>query len=142
MAGVRDIGQGFFMANGWPARSMAVNEMASLSSLRRGGIVFPQTQRALLFALLRSGDAIVFERRRRLPAVLSIVVGRIRFPPGVVAAAAASLVTEFPPHFFAQSVVVGVYSHWCFPPGVLPSGDRATLDWIGARHLKRPFQPS
>ena len=88
------------VVNGWPARLLYVAE----------GIAFPRTQRGLLFALLCSGDAVIFECHRCLPAALSIVVRHGRFPLGVVAAAAASLVTEFPPLFFAQGVVAGVYS--------------------------------
>ena len=96
-------------------------------------------QRALLFALLCSGDAVVVECRRCLPTALSFVVGRSRFPPGVGVAVGAFLVTEFPPLFFAQGAVAGVYSRCCFPPGVLPSGDGATLDWIGVHRLKHPL---
>ena len=97
-----------------------------------------RTQRALLFALLCSGDAVVVECRRCLPTALLIVVGRSRFPPGMVAAATTFLVIEFPPLFFAQGAA-GVYSRCCFSPGLLPSGDGATLDWIGVRRLKRSF---
>ena len=99
-----------------------------------------QTQRALLFVLLCSGDAVVFECCRRLPTALSFVMGRSRFPPGVVVDAGAFLVSEFPPLFFAQGAVAGVYSCCCFPPGVIPSGDGTTLYWIVARRLKHPFR--
>ena len=67
-------------------------------------------------------------------------MGRSRFPPGVVVEDGAFLVSEFPPLFFAQGAVAGVYNRCCFPPGVLPSGDGATLDWIGVRRLKRSFR--